>query len=119
MFDDEKRIQKAFVSWMRVQFPHLLFTIAPAGQTRGSKLMRIIAGKEAKDMGYTKGCPDIIIFKSSGGFHGLCIEMKTKDGRLSSEQAEFKTRLQAEGYASVVCHGFEEAVNEVKRYLTL
>ena len=70
----EKQIQKELVTWIHDKYPDALFTIAPAGVKRGTKLQRIISGREAKEMGYRKGCPDLIFFEGRGGFHGLCVD---------------------------------------------
>ncbi len=52
-----------------------------------------------------------------GLYHGLWIEMKTRDGRLSREQKKVVPLLIEQGYYVSVCYGWEEAVCAIKLYL--
>jgi hypothetical protein len=51
---------------------------------------------------------------------GLFIEMKrTKGGRTSEEQREWIAELNKAGYRAVVCKGWEEARDEIMKYLSI
>ena len=70
--------------------------------------------------GMKPGVPDIMFPVARGGYHGLWIEMKRKDGgRLSPEQRWWQKALLEEGYAVAVCKGFDEARETIEWYLRL
>ena len=72
-----------------------------------------------KNQGVMSGFPDLFLFVSRNQFHGLFIEMKSPQGRVSSNQKEVMQRLEEQGYKCVVCNSFESAVNEITVYLCL
>jgi hypothetical protein len=51
-------------------------------------------------------------------YYGLKIEMKSQMGVLLSDQKEWLTHLDNQGYYTTVCHGFEAARACVTWYLT-
>lgn len=87
---------------------------------------RVIRGKRAKREGSRPGIPDIMLAAPSArpqswqpkNHHGLFIEMKTANGKVSSEQEEAMGYLTARGYKCVVCRSCEEAITAIKSYLT-
>lgn len=88
----------------------LLFTHVP--NENKSQTARI---KNAR-LGTSAGFPDYAIFFPMG--RALFIEMKRrKGGRLSKEQREWIDNLQARGHDAVVCAGYEDARQEVEKYL--
>jgi hypothetical protein len=109
--EKELDIQKSFVKWLKYKYPKVLFS-ASAGGMHTSKSQ---AGK-MKAAGYTKGCPDIMIFEPNGQYCGLFIELKRKSGRASPEQITFIEGLKARGYRAAVCYGYEEITREVDEY---
>ena len=69
--------------------------------------------------GLKKGVPDICLPVSRGGYHGLYIEMKrTKGGKLTPEQAEWLSALEAQGYQAERCDGWEAATKVITEYLS-
>lgn len=71
-----------------------------------------------KAEGVRPGVPDLMLPVASGGYHGLWIEMKRRDGgRVSAKQREWLDLLNANGYRAVVCHGAGEAIAEMEAYL--
>lgn len=68
-------------------------------------------------MGLKKGAPDLIIFEPRGKYHGLAIEMKAPRGRLSADQRLFLFMLQKRGYATACCHGADEAIKLIRKYM--
>ena len=75
--------------------------------------------RRLKLTGVRAGVPDIVLPVARGGHHGLFIEMKTADGRLSPDQKRFIAFLQAQGYATAVCHGNQQATDTIERYLEM
>jgi len=72
-----------------------------------------------RKMGVKKGVPDLCLPVPHGRYHALYIEMKTDDGRTSSEQKWWGEQLLAQGYMWEVCHGWESAVRVLEWYLQL
>lgn len=118
MFDEEKNIQIQIIRYIQIKYPNVLFTIAPAGQKRGTRIQRIIAGAEAKRMGYRKGCPDILIFERNKEYSGLFIEVKTMIGAKKPEQKEFVQMLLDRGYYACFCRGYQQAVSKIDNYMS-
>lgn len=50
-------------------------------------------------------------------YHGLCIEMKTKSGRQSSEQGLWQLKVEKYGYKYAVCRSLEDFIATVEGYL--
>lgn len=108
----EETIQKAVVRWLEYQYPNVLFC-ASAGGVRTSMKQAV----KMKHTGYKKGFPDLFVYESRKGYHGLAIELKTKKGVASVEQKEWMKRLTANGYYAKVCKGLNEAMSLLKWYL--
>mgnify|MGYP006344922537 FL=1 len=70
-----------------------------------------------KNQGVMAGFPDLFLFVSRKGFHGLFIEMKSRQGRVSSNQTAVMQRLTEQGFKCVVCNSFEAAKQEITEYL--
>ena len=55
---------------------------------------------------------------AKGRFHGLFIEMKRRyGGRQTPEQKAWQAALLEQGYAAVVCRGFEDAKETIDWYM--
>lgn len=107
------------VAWLKWHYPKVLFT-ASAGGMRTS----IGTAKKMKKMGYSKGCPDLMIFERGGyiakslTYNALFIELKRlKGGHISPEQNKWLAELEKRSYRGVVCHGAENAKRVIKDYL--
>ena len=71
-----------------------------------------------KKQGVKRGVPDMCLPVSRGGYHGLYIELKRqKGGRVSDEQREWIAALNTQGYKAIICHGAEEAIEQIRGYL--
>ncbi len=77
------------------------------------------AARDAKRMGLRKGIPDLLLALPRAGYAGLWIEMKSKTGRLTTDQKEWNERLNNVGYRAVICYRFEAAKCEIENYLKL
>lgn len=83
----------------------------------GGKRDKIAAAK-LRAQGVKRGIPDIFLPVPRGGAHGLYIELKRADGgTLSAEQKEIIPKLLKQGYEVAVCHGAEQAISVITRYL--
>lgn len=88
--------------------------------TNGMAASSIRAAAQAKQAGLKKGVPDLFLPVPVGPWHGLFLEMKRVDGRpsdLSLEQRDWLTRLQGQGFQTVVAYGWRAAVDEINDYL--
>lgn len=73
-------------------------------------------GALLKRMGVVAGCADIFIPRARSPYHGMFIELKTLKGKPSLSQLEFLTRMNKEGYFSLVCYGAEEAIETIIKF---
>ena len=103
-----------WAAWQSGKYPELnLMHAIPNGGQRNSK-----TAADLKAEGVKAGVCDIFLPVSRCGKHGLYIEMKRiKGGRLSLKQKEFIAEVKAQGYAAVVCYGFEQARDVLLSYL--
>jgi len=104
--------QVAVVNYIKYQYPNVLFTASSGGMRTNWH-----QAKMNKAAGYSAGCPDILIFESRKGLHGLMIELKTKTGRLSPEQKNWLAELEKRGYKSAVAYGSDNAIAIIDIYL--
>ena len=71
-----------------------------------------------KKQGVKRGVPDMCLPVARGGYHGLYVELKRqKGGTVSDEQREWIAALNTQGYKAIICHGAEEAIEQIRRYL--
>jgi hypothetical protein len=89
----------------------MLFAIPNGGHRH-----KAVAAK-LKAEGVRKGVPDLCLPVPCGSHHGLWIEMKAKDGRVSDEQEEWIGALRAQGYRADVCVGADAAWGVICEYL--
>lgn len=108
--------QVAVSNYLSYKYPSVLWTASAGG-------MRVSMGTaiKMKRAGYSKGCPDILIFEPRGEYHGLFIEMKRSHGpvKVSDEQKEWIDNLRARNYFAVVARGYDEARIYIDNYLIL
>lgn len=97
----------------------LIFAI-PNGGSRGSdKRSAQIVGSQMKAEGVKRGVSDIFVPIPRHGLHGLFVEMKRADGgTVSAEQKTFGAGMQRQGYGFVVCYGWLEAAQILKKWLS-
>lgn len=112
--EDEEQIW--LFSWAQLnlgRFPELslMHHIPNGGKRSKSEASRFRA------MGVKPGVSDIFLPVSRRGYHGLYIELKALDGRLSREQKVFLEAVVKEGYAGFVAYGGEEAARIIESYL--
>ena len=72
------------------------------------------------NLGMLKGIPDIGIAAPRGRYHGLYVEMKRKEGGITSaHQEDVIMRLNDKGYRALVAHGADEAMQATKDYMNI
>lgn len=91
----------------------LMFAIPNGGERN-----KIVAGN-LKAEGVKAGVLDIFVPVARGGFHGLFIEMKVKPNKPTTEQKEFQSAVELQGYATSVCYSWVEAAMCIERYMKL
>ena len=109
----EQRLQTAIVKYIKLAYPHTLFTATMGGVKLNSWRQR----NALKATGYLKGVADLLIFESKESYKGLFIEVKTDKGRMTTEQKQFQTNALARGYLCICCKGFDETKIIIDEYL--
>jgi len=120
----EYELCKAIASYMRVQYPNVLYHFDLAGLN----LSRAQAGM-MKGIQGVRAFPDLQIFEAKGVYHGLLLEVKhagvkvfKEDGSMYAdkhreEQAATHTKLNLKGYLSRFAVGFDDAKEKIDNYL--
>lgn len=111
----EDQIHTTLVAWLK-QIQHqgrnLLFFHSPNGGYRNAQ-----EGAKFKRMGVLAGVSDITLLEPTKTHHGLFIELKKNDGRLTQSQKVFLAKASERGYATAVCYSVAQAQREVTNYL--
>ena len=112
--DTEQQMLFTWAAMSSGKYPELMWMYAcPNGGLR-----HIQTAMKLKDTGVKAGVPDIFLPVARHKCHGMYIEMKRrKGGKLSVYQKEWITELTKQGYYCVVAHGFEEAREQIEKYL--
>ena len=114
----ECKEQEALFEWAgRVsgKYPELklLYHIPNGGQRN------IAEAANLKRQGVKAGVPDLCLPVARGKYHGLYIELKYGKNKPTDKQYEWLTALQNQGYAAVVCYGWNHAAKTITNYLNL
>lgn len=112
----EDTIQAQVIRWANLQasvYPELarLFHVPNGGQRHAAVAAKL------KGQGVKPGVPDLCLPVPRFGCPGLWIEMKTADGRVSTNQKDWIAYLKGAGYRVEVCRSFEEARSALLDYL--
>lgn len=109
--------QAAFITWCSLsiaKYPELKWIHAiPNGGKRGFK-----TAKSLKDEGVKPGIFDIFLPIPRGDYHGMYIEFKYGNNKLSDSQIEFQKHCNKNDYKTAVCYSAIDAVKIVVNYLT-
>lgn len=108
----EDSIQKTVMEWVSLQptLNGLVIHVPNEGRRTHN------FGKNLKAMGMRAGVPDLFIMMARRGFNGAWIELKSKDGVLSTLQKKFIQDARAQNYYAEVCHTIEDAIKIIKWY---
>lgn len=112
----EEDLQRACFEWVRLSQPvHPILkwlTHIPNGGKRSKG-----EGGKLKAMGVRKGLMDFLLPRKHRGWQGLAIELKSADGRLTTEQRDWLDALASDGYLTAECRTVEEFQATVQRFL--
>lgn len=126
MKKQEERLQSQISSYIKMQYPNVIFTSESSG-------LRVPIGVAVrmKNQRSEHKLPDMIILESNEKYNGLMIELKKdrseiykKDGTFKKSEHVEKQRktlmlLKLQGYMAVFACGFEEAKNLVDFYMNI
>jgi hypothetical protein len=84
--------------------------------TVGGVKVALHTARRMKEAGYNKGIPDMLIFEPKGDYIGLAIEIKAPKGKASAEQVWWVDNLRNRGWKALICRGYEECEQEIKKY---
>jgi len=105
--------QERVIKWARDNENNYPFLWLLHSSLNGVKLSKNQAGR-AKTQGMLSGVPDLFLPVPKKGFHGLFIEMKSQQGRVSVSQSRFLSVTNELGYQSIVCYSSEDAIEKIK-----
>ena len=120
----EYDLYKQIATYMRYQYPHILYRFDMAGLN-----LSIAQAGMNKAIQKVRGYPDLFIAAPSNGKAGLFLELKPegtklhkKDGNCATphikEQLECIIELNKWGYEADFAVGFEDATDKIEDYLT-
>lgn len=118
MTNHESDEQIALFAWADIQsgrYPDLdlLYHIPNGGHRHKSVARRL------KAEGVKSGVPDLCLPVARGKYHGLYIELKYGKNKTSPSQDKWLAALAGQGYAAIVCYGWEDASKALVQYLGL
>lgn len=116
MIPTEEEEQKTVISWCRLnegRWPELglIYHVPNEG-----KRTRATAAAE-KAMGLRAGVSDLCLPVARSIYHGMYLELKALDGKLTKEQETFLTAVSMEGYFCCACFGADVAVRVIEWYM--
>lgn len=76
-----------------------------------------VRGMHLKRMGVRSGTPDYFLAVPRHGKHGVFIEMKAPEGKISAEQKLAAEELRKQGYEVVFCYSTDAARAVIEAYL--
>ena len=104
--------QKQLIQWARrYEWSQYLYHIA--NETTGG--MSWVTRN--RQMGCRKGVPDLCLPIPMQGYHGLYIELKADNGKMSTQQKRWLTVLKQMGYRAECCRGWQEARDLIVEYM--
>ena len=119
--DCHSRLQGSCVRWFRYQYSEykdLLFAI-PNGIPIYDKKLRIQIYNRLKREGLKAGVPDLFLAVPKSIYHGLFIEIKSREDRLRKNQFDMIQLLTGKGYKCIVINSLNDFINEINSYLSI
>lgn len=116
MIPTEEEEQKTVISWCRIQesrWPELRLIYHVPNEGKRSKT----TAAAEKAMGLRAGVSDLCLPVPRAWFHGLYVEMKALDGKVTKEQEEFLSAVREQGYCCCACWGANAAIWLIERYM--
>jgi hypothetical protein len=109
---EESKLQRACVTWFRLQYPEYVLFAIPNGGYRNAKEAAIM-----KAEGVTPGVADLFLMFPRKGYPGLFIEMKFGNGKQSEAQIKFQENASKSGYKYVIANSMEGFMEEINLYI--
>lgn len=114
----ESTEQKAVIAWFRTQYKQYRLIAIPNGQwVAGTGNRRFALINKYKAEGMTPGVSDLFLCVGNKRYHGMWIEMKSKGGKMTSQQEKWMSDILLAGYQAVISYSFEDARDEIEDYL--
>jgi hypothetical protein len=110
--ESEYNHQRRLHTWLR-RLGVLHFAPANEGKRSEEEQRRLSA------VGFSAGVCDLWVMEPRQPWHGLVLELKSENGRVSGAQQYWIDQLSARGYRALVSWSFEESVRIVEDYLAL
>jgi hypothetical protein len=108
----EDEIQKACVKWFAHQYPRKIMYHCPNGGHRSKAEAGIF-----KALGVVPGVPDLFIPEPVGPWHGMYVELKSGDNKVTPAQEKMLRELSLRGYFCSVCRDIDSFMRVVNSYL--
>ena len=113
----EHQEQSAVISWWRLVctgygLPLFALFAVPNGGARDA-----ITGARLKAEGVRRGVFDLMLAAPRDQFHGLFLEMKVDDNKLTPDQQDFEKYLLSAGYCASAHWSADSAIAAIKEYL--
>lgn len=108
--------QQCLMRWAKLQegaYPALKLLYHVPNEGKRSRA----TGGRLKAEGLKSGVPDLCLPVPVGKYHGLYVEMKANNNKPTDNQKEWLADLSAQGYATAVCWGWEQAATVITKYL--
>lgn len=120
----EAKIQAESFSWFWNEFPQyrgLLFAVTNQNERSGDlgKRAQLISGAMRKNLGLVAGVSDLVGLIPCGGYHGIMLECKTKDGTQRPQQIWWQREVELHGYFYAIFRSVEEFKQIITWYLNL
>ena len=109
----EDQLQYDLGNYIKEKHPYAIVNGCLAGSC-GRKLFRDMVRKH-----YRYGWPDMCIANARGGYHGLYIELKSKNGKLRDNQVIVLKELHDEGYKIAVINDYLKGCQLVDDYFSM
>lgn len=95
----------------------LLFSVPNGVKLGRDPKSRMVEMVMLKKTGLRPGVSDLVLAIARKQYHGLYGEMKSMEGRPSSDQIEFAELVTEQGYLHAFWYGASEAIEAIKGYL--
>ena len=111
--ENETDLHVEVVSFLKKRYPHSLFTVT-LGENQDTVHKRI----DSFMKGYLRGSPDLIINNLHKHYTGLCIEMKSPNGRgvLSPDQSMMLRQYQNNGFKTLASNDHDYIIEQIIEY---
>lgn len=112
-FTPEDHILYQVVCYVDLQYRNVLYVHVP---NEGRGKISFSQMRKVKALGVKAGVSDLLFFEARHGYHGLAIELKTKDGQVSKSQRTFLANLKERGWMTSVARSLEGAITLIDEY---